>query len=131
MKIKYVYMNNIYESNNLNKKSKIIDIILNYLKLLNQEFEDFQFLIDGKRLKNNEIKIKEFNKKIITILIIKISKNKNELNHIVCPKCENLTLINIKDNQIILDKCKNKDETIFYNAKDLIDNQKKIELKIK
>ena len=62
------------------------------------------------------------------------NKNKRILNNIICPKCKeslNLVLLNIDNDKIILDKCKNKHKTIFYSFKDFIESQNITTIKCK
>ena len=130
-KIKYIFLKNINEINNINENSLISDLLLNYFSIIKKDINDYYFIYKGKKLSlKNKIKIKELNNKDISLFIFKKEnekKNKNEpLNHIICPKCEylaNLVLLNIEDDTIILDKCINKHKTIFNNLKDFINSQ--------
>ena len=81
------------------------------------------------------MRIKNLVNNKIAIFVSKIKsekKNNFQLNHIICPKCQdfkNLALINI-ENEIIIKNCINKHKTIFYSLKDFINSQQ-IDIKCK
>ena len=131
-KVKFIYIRNIYEMINVKDELLLSDLILKYCSIINQDKNELYFLYKGKILSlDKNIKIKDLNNKNIIISIFKINYEKNSnktiLNHIICPECEdslNLVLLNFEEDKIVLDKCKNKHETIFYSLNDFIESQK-------
>ena len=66
-----------------------------------------------RKIKNN----------IIIIVIIKNKNNNNKnLGNIICPKCQNLSFLNINEDNIILDNCINKHK-IEYTINEFIENK--------
>ena len=131
IKVKFIYLKNKYEMINVKEDSFLSDILLKYCFIINQDKNELYFLYKGKILSlDQKMRIKELKNKDILILVFKLNykknKNKQKLNNIICPKCEeslNLALLNFDDDKIILDKCKNKHKTIFYSFKEFIESQ--------
>ena len=101
-KVKFIYIRNTYEMINIKDELLLSDLILKYCSIINQDKNELYFLYKGKVLSlDKNIKIKEMNNKNIIISIFKINYEKNNnkeiLNHIICPECEdsfNLVLLN-------------------------------------
>ena len=107
-KIIFLYEHNKYEM--ITKGNNSINNILNeYVAILDGNIDDFLFLYKGKNMilfGENLIKISK-NKKIIIMVFKKIkNNNKNDINDIICPICQNLSFLNIKDDNSILIECR-------------------------
>ena len=123
VKLKFIYMKNIYEipflNNNIN-----MDLIEKYCNKINQNVDDLYYLYRGKFLSLNNFKLFNKSKKDIIISIFSIKKNKNNnLKTILCPECNNLVNFNISENKIILDNCKNNHKNIIYDFNEFIESQ--------
>ena len=112
-KVKYIFEKNIFEM--IYEDTDIIENVLEkYIKILLIEKKDLLFLYKGINiLKNKDIfnKLKNNNKNNIIITVIKKnkSKNKNDIENIICPECQKLAFLNINDDNIIkIDNCINK-----------------------
>ena len=124
-KIKFIYEKNIFEMM-LEDKDSIGDIIKKYVKLLSVKIEDLLFLYKGINIKteNNE-KLKLKKNKNMTILVFKLNKDKKdikEIKNIICPECKNLAIININEDNINIENCKNKHKN-KYSINEFIESQ--------
>ena len=121
-----------------NENDKLEDIIQRYCLKTQKNIEKMIFLYSGNIITNknktlNELaNLEDKKRKIISILIDnKSSDNKNlkKSKYIICPKCNDLTKINIKDYRISLNGCQ-KDHIINnislsdFNKLQLIDESK-------
>ena len=99
-KVKFIYMNNIYEIKYNKNDLSINNLLFKYSSIINIHIDQLYFFYKGKNIKN--IKISEFNDIIILVYNIKIKKNKNneELKDIICPKCKNLAIINNNNDKL-------------------------------
>ena len=133
-KIRFIYMNNTYESF-FEKDSLIIDAIRKYMENINKNIEDFYFTYKGKKIKiNNRHKIKEYNCNnniIISIFYLKPDKRNHELENIICPECKNLALLNINDDKISIENCINNHLITDISINNFMDSQIINELDIK
>ena len=108
VKIKLIYMNNKKEID-CNKNNRIIDIIRQYAKLLNKNVKLLSFIYNGKNLsliKNRKI-IELNNKRFIMVFDLSIKNNlkSNNINNIICPICEKLSIFKLNGNTIISENC--------------------------
>ena len=134
-KVKYIFEKNIFEM--IYEDTDIIENVLEkYIKILLIEKKDLLFLYKGINiLKNKDIfnKLKNNNKNNIIITVIKKnkSKNKNDIENIICPECQKLAFLNINDDNIIkIDNCINKHKN-EYSINEFIENQNIKENEIK
>ena len=97
-----------------NENDKLEDIIQRYCFKTEKNIEKMIFLYSGNIIINknktwNELaNLEDKKRKIISILIDNISsdnKNLKKSKYIICPKCNDLTKINIKDYRISLNGC--------------------------
>ena len=124
-KIKFIYLHNKYEMY-VNKEEYFKDIIKKYSFLINLNINQLYFSIKGNHVSINDTrKVKDIKNKniIISVTNLKKIKIKEELNHIICPECNNLTLMNVNDNNIVLEKCIKNHVNTFNNIKDFIESQ--------
>ena len=111
MEILFIYKKNEYKMNIKNDKS-LNEVLTKFLSIINENENNIIFLYNGKilsfkfenilnKLNNNELVISVFN--------IKNNKNnEDKFNYIVCPKCYNLSFLNINNNNnISLNNCIN------------------------
>jgi len=132
-----INLNFIYNEKAINIQCKreeyMKDIFKRYLKKINKDINDVFFIFNGNEI-NEELKLEEINNKNNEIKILvndindTIIENKEffrQSKDIICPKCGEICLLNIKDYKIILNQCKNKHkrENILF---DEYDNLQKI-----
>ena len=107
MLITFIYMNNKYKQKISFTDSLISNELKLYASILGLEINQLYFIYKGKNLSiKNTQKIKSFKKTNLTIYVYKIknkNKNNDNLKNIICPICENLTLISFNDDKISLD----------------------------
>ena len=106
-KINFIYEHNNYEIEA--KENKTINYILNeYVTILNENLDDFLFLYKGKNIilfGENIINLSK-NKNIMIMVFKKVKNyNKIEINDIICPVCQHLSFLNIKDDNNISIEC--------------------------
>ena len=108
VKMKFIYMNNKYEMD-CDKNSRIIDIIRQYAKLFKKSEKLLLFIYNGQNLLlNKKRKIIELNtKKCIMVFDFSIKSNvkKDNINNIICPICEKLSIFKLNGNTIISENC--------------------------
>ena len=106
--------------NAINKFIKIIGV------------KDLLFLYKGKNiLENEDILNKIKNKNNIIITVIKKNKIKSDIGNIICPECQELTFLNINEDNIIkLDNCINNHKN-EYSINEFIENEEIKENEIK
>jgi len=100
------------------KKENMNDIYKRYTNKVNKDINSIYFINNGNILYNNNTKLEEINNKNneINILVYDINSNNNntkriiekEYKDIICPKCGDNCLFEIKDYKINLYKCDNK-----------------------
>ena len=108
----------IYEGQQIiiqcNIEDKMKDIINKFKSKIQIEDNDLIYIYNGDKI-NEDLKFNQIirnNEANINILVYN-NKNKNEkdkeiiLNEIICPKCQENILIDIKDYKINLYECKN------------------------
>ena len=108
-----------YNQNIINiqcKRNECMKVIFKrYLIKINKSKNDVFFLYNGKEIKE-ELKLEEINKedneiKILVADILNKNIKKEEIlklsKEIICPKCENICLINFNNYKIKLNNCKN------------------------
>ena len=115
------------------------EIFKRYANKINKDINNFYFINNGNIIDKDNIKLEEINNKdnIINILVYDINNNNNnerliekENKNIICPKCGENCLIEIKDYKINLNKCDNK-HNINNILLDEYNNTQKIKNKIK
>ena len=109
-KVKFLYYHNEYVFNKIKEDLKVNDLLIKYKLVIDKELNELYFSYKSKNLKLYERKIiKEFNSNNIIINVFNLKKNinNNELNHILCPICENLIIMNINDDKLSIDNCIN------------------------
>jgi len=126
--VKFIYINNLYEMNNVEDDCFLCDLLNKYSSLLNIKHKYLQFFYKGKIiLKTDRRKMVEFKQNNIFITVIKIKnkiKNENRLSHIICPECKEYSIMNIEgNNRIIIEKCGNNHNNIFSNLTDFFKSQ--------
>ena len=93
------------------------DIFKRYTNKIKRDINNIFFIYNGSIIKNNNIKLEEINNKEnkINILVYDNKENNNneriiehKFKDIICPKCSENCLIEIKDYKINLYKCDNK-----------------------
>ena len=107
-KIKFIYERNIYEKAYDNYNITLNDIFKEYAQILGNNFDNLLFLYNGKKItSNNKEKLNIFNRSHFNISVFNIQKKINfkQLKHILCPKCNNPGILNIKNNEIIINNC--------------------------
>ena len=117
------------------KNENINDILKRYANKINENINNIYFINNGNIL-NNNINLEEINNKDnkVNILVYDINNNKEriiktESKDIMCPKCGENCLIEIKDYKINLNKCDNKHNInnillSEYNNTQIIDEKK-------
>jgi len=109
MAILFVYKNKEFKMNIENNNS-LNEILTKFLSIINEKENNIIFLYKGKKLSFKfENILKKLNHNNINIFVfnIKTNKNNNEnFKYIICPKCYNLSFLNINNNNnISLDNC--------------------------
>ena len=128
-KVKFVLGKNIFditkEDLNINES-----VIRKYMEILGEK--DLIFLYKGKNiLENEDILNKIKNKNNIIITVIKKNKIKSDIGNIICPECQELTFLNINEDNIIkLDNCINNHKN-EYSINEFIENEEIKENEIK
>ena len=94
------------------------DIFKRYSNKINKDINNIYFINNGKIINKNNIKLEEIDNKdnAINILVYDINNNNERIiskqyKDIICPKCGENCLIEIKDYKINLNKCDNKHNT--------------------
>jgi len=98
------------------KNENMNNIFKRYTNKINKDINNLYFIYNGNIINNNDIKLEEINNKEneINILVYDINntnnerKNERECKDIICPKCGENCIIEIKDYKINLNKCNNK-----------------------
>ena len=111
VKITFIYKNNHFKTKE-NDNPYISEIIKKYLKLISKDHNSFEFIYKGNKININEKKkINQLKNKNITIFVFNMKpfSKVQELSNIICPKCKNLSLVNINniDYKISINNCKN------------------------
>ena len=91
------------------------DIFKRYSNKINKNINDIYFINNGNIIDKDNRKLDEINNKdnIINILVYDINNNNERVNEkgnkdIICPKCGENCIFEIKDYKINLNKCDNK-----------------------
>ena len=107
-KITFTYFKNSYEEIK-NGDENIINIFRNYSSLINVKLEDLIFFYQGKKLViTNDIKLKNFKRNTIRLLVINLNFKIEEIyepKQIICPKCKNLCLFKLNEDKISTNNC--------------------------
>jgi len=109
MAIIFVYKKKKYKMNIKNNMS-INEILSKFISIINENEKNVIFLYKGKILSFKfENIFKKLNNNDVIILVFNLKKkDKNNFNYIICPKCNNLSLLSINNNnKISLDNCNN------------------------
>ena len=121
--VRFIYMKNKYQIKITEKIITINNLLNKFASILNIEIKQLYFIFKGKHLSiNNNKRIDEItdnNLIIIFVFNLKI-KNKNnnqikELKNIICPECNNLSIINNNNDLFSLNNCINKHKFSDYN----------------
>ena len=119
------------------KNENMNEIFKRYTNKINKNINNIYFINNGKVLDKDNIKLEKINYKdnIINILVYDINNNNERINEkeskdIICPKCGENCLIEIKDYKINLNKCDNKHK-INNRLLDEYNNIQKIKNEIK
>jgi len=126
-KVKFVYGKKVFviAYEDLDKNESVIK---KFIKIIREK--DLLFLYKGKNiLENKDILNNIKNNNNIIITVIKRNKPKNKIENIICPICQELTFLNINEDNIIkLDNCINNHKK-EYSINELIENQENEEIK--
>ena len=110
MSIIFIYHNDKYRIN-IKNINTINEAISEFISITKNNKNDLMFLYKGKIIKN-KISLNKLNNIIISVFNLRNSKNINN-SYIRCPKCQNLSYLNINKNSIYnisLGNCKNNHE---------------------
>ena len=125
-KIEFIYMQNHYYMEYPQKKDSFLNLLNKYSSLINKNINELGFLYKGKylSLKNNINIISRFKNKKILVLNLNLKKNNNNsnLNHILCQKCNSLSILKNADDLFSI-KCFNNHKYKDITIDSLIDNQ--------
>ena len=111
---------------NVNKEEYFINIMKKYSFLINLDINQLCFIYKGNHISiNDKRKVEDLKNKNIIVSVINANKMKinEEINHIICPQCNNLVLMNIGDNDIVLEKYMENHKNIFNNINSFIKSQ--------
>ena len=109
MAIIFVYKKKKYKMNIKNNMS-INEILSKFISIINENEKNIIFFYKGKNLSFKfENILKKLNNKDFIISVFNLKKkDNNNFNYIICPRCNNLSLLNINNNnKISLDNCNN------------------------
>jgi len=123
--VKFVYGKKTFEITYEDIKDSAIK---KFIKIIGEK--NLIFLYKGKNiLENKDILNKIKNKNNIIITVIKKNIIKNNIENIICPECQELTFLNINEDNIIkLDNCINNHKK-EYSINEFIENQENEEIK--
>ena len=112
----FIFENKTLEMQN-NKDDLMKNICQKFANKINKDIDSLIFLYDGREInfqltineQAKEIDKKEGQMKILVYLKLDDNNQKKEIKNkeIICPKCEEICLLNIKDYKITLYDCKN------------------------
>ena len=115
IKINFIYKG-INETIECNKDEYMDNIYKRYISKIQVDLDNLFFLCNGSMI-NPEVKLKNILKekeKIINMIVYEIDNDDedNDINlkqskHIICPICNEICLINLKDYKISFSNCKN------------------------
>ena len=111
---------------NVNKEEYFINIMKKYSFIINLDINQLCFIYKGNHISiNDKRKVEDLKNKNIIVSVINANKMKinEEINHIICPQCNNLVLMNIVDNDIVLEKCMENHKNIFNNINSFVESQ--------
>jgi hypothetical protein len=105
------------------------NIFERYSIKINENIQNLFFLYEGQNIDENK-KLSEYikNKKIITILVNEINNSSSKekklknLNYVICPKCNGISIINFDEYKVKIDKCEN-DHSLNISFKEIKDLQ--------
>ena len=138
-KINFIYNDKILEMN-FSKSEFVKNILGSFALKVGKNIEDFNFLYSGEKIVNNSIqKLFELNDKDEVINISVYYKNDSSLKtnniiipknlqlkeskHIICPKCKNMSEIDINEFKISLKNCNNNHSMIGFFMNDFVNTQ--------
>ena len=129
--IKFIYENNQYQAIYKDKYSLLIDILLEYSRIINKNIKELYFIYNGKKLfpkdKEKIFKLKN-NNIVLFVFNLNNKKENNEVKQIICPKCKEMAIINFDEDKILINNCINK-HSIYLSIYDFMQNQCINELK--
>ena len=126
-KIIFIYGQNNYEMKFNNKNNISINSILyEYVRVLSENINELLFLYKGKNLVlfgKNLINL-NFSQNLI-IMVFKRKKNisNNDVNDIICPECENLGFLNIRDDKNFTIDCTNNHKYTYSSMNEFMNSQ--------
>ena len=133
MAILFIYKNKEFKMN-IEKNTSLYNSFRKFLSFINENENNIIFLYKGKKL---SIQFESFLNKLnntqlkISVFNIKNNKNNNdESKYITCPNCNNLSYLNINNDNIFLDKCINNHKFDYIQIHEFIRNQEKIKCDI-
>ena len=104
----FLYQNNKYKMK-IKNINTINEAFKKFLSLIDKKEEDLLLLYKGKKIeiKNKKLKYEINNNITILVINIQINSNINNNDYIRCPKCNNLSFLNINKNSynISLNNC--------------------------
>jgi len=124
-KINFIYGQNNYGMNIKNNNS-INFILYEYAKILGENINNLLFLYKGKNLslfRSNLINLTRNQKLIIMVFKRKKNNINNDVNDIICPVCENLAFLNIRDDKNFSIDCTNNHKGIYSSMSELMNSQ--------
>ena len=134
--IKFIYMNKNYSINLTQNNIKIINLLNNISSIINKDLKKLYFIYKGKCLSfNNTKKLYELNDKKVIIFVFnltveKINNKNQDLKNIICPKYQNLSVLNNNNGFFSLNNCINKHRYTDFTINSFIINQYFDELNI-
>ena len=146
-KIHFIYQNQKIEMK-FNKNDFVKDILASFALKVEKSIDDFNFLYSGEKIainvvqklcdlnnKDEEINISVYPKNESTLkpvnLIMPMNLKFKESNHIICPKCKNMSEIDINNFKISLKNCNNNHSMSGFFMNDFVNTQYIDESRIK
>ena len=139
IQVEFIFQSNKY-SNQYKKEESMKVICQNFISKIGKKLEDYQFLYNGQSI-NFQLTFNEQANKLDKIqgkMIILVNPCENEgdikkeikSKEIICPKCQELSLINVDNYTITIFDCKNSHKVDSIHFKQYEDYQKIDESKI-
>ena len=128
MSILFIYYNNKYKID-IKNINTINEALSKFISNIDYNENDLVFLYKGKKI-NNKISLNKLNNIIISVFNIRVNKKINNC-YITCPKCQNLSYLNINKNNIYnisLNNCKNNHEYGDLSINEFIKYQNNIKI---
>ena len=135
--IKFIYLNKKYRIKLNEKNITIHTLIIDFISVLNKNVNELYFIYKGKYLSSNDNrKINELKDKNINIFVFnlntkKIDNENKELKHVICPLCQNLSIITNNNDLFSFNTCIYNHKLNDFTINAFIENQYIDESKIK